>query len=240
MPGQLNTYHIYVSLFVASIVFCIRMGSPGACCIVVRGTIKRNYGDVIAAKKGRKLILTLQGFHVIQHTKGFPLFSLLFVRSMKTWGPIYGSGCHSLMDVHKTYLRLLLQKKGSNYLKLSMDDVDIFLLDIHLVSTSICCGVYVSFLSSDGHGLECWYLKLTRRVATYHPSSTRVGLLRWVRARTDFHSAERDANNVNICQVASLLLPDLRQSFLVGVSEGVFVCFRMCVLQVWGKFPLKT
>ena len=118
LPGQLNIYHTFVGVFLVGIVFCIRMGSPGACCIVVRGTIKRNYGDVIAAKKGRKLILTLQGFHVIQHTKGFPLFSLLFVRSMKTWGPIYGSGCHSLMDVHKTYLRLLLQKKAQIILTL--------------------------------------------------------------------------------------------------------------------------
>ena len=115
--------------------------------------------------------------------------------------------------------------------------MDIFLLDIHPVSTSICCGVYVSFLSSDGHGLECWYLKLTRRVATYHPSSARVGLLRWVRARTDFHSAERDANNVNICQVASLLLPDLRQSFLVGEGVREFSCVQDVCASGLGQVP---
>ena len=48
------------------------------------------------------------------------------------------------------------------------------------------------------------HLKLTRRVATYHQSSACVRLLLWVpwvRARTDFHSGERDANNVNICQL---------------------------------------
>ena len=49
----------------------MEMRSHGACCIVVGGTIKRNYGDVIAAKKGRKLISTLQGFHVIEHKRSY-------------------------------------------------------------------------------------------------------------------------------------------------------------------------
>ena len=64
---------VLVFVFVLEFVFVLsmEMRSHGACCIVVGGTIKRNYGDVIAAKKGRKLISTLQGFHVIQHKRSY-------------------------------------------------------------------------------------------------------------------------------------------------------------------------
>ena len=47
----------------------LRWKALGHVVLLLRGTIKRNYGDVIAAQKGRKLILTLQGFHVIQHKR---------------------------------------------------------------------------------------------------------------------------------------------------------------------------
>ena len=51
----------------------LRWKALGHVVLLLRGTIKRNYGDVIAAQKGRKLILTLQGFHVIQHKRSVNL-----------------------------------------------------------------------------------------------------------------------------------------------------------------------
>ena len=52
----------------------LRWKALGHVVLLLRGTIKRNYGDVIAAQKGRKLILTLQGFHVIQHKRSVNLY----------------------------------------------------------------------------------------------------------------------------------------------------------------------
>ena len=93
----------------------LRWKALGHVVLLLRGTIKRNYGDVIAAQKGRKLILTLQGFHVIQHKRSVNLHLLhgawCFFLQKNTFKNLIGIyfSLHSLSDqASKQGLFLLL------------------------------------------------------------------------------------------------------------------------------------